>query len=197
MAPPREAAHLCPVLESTEFQQARLVRQRRTKRRWQVVLPTMLGDLEPPTSGACSSIASACKPASSDACEVVGRLAEPVAEDQNHRFGQTTPKRHHAYGRRVPQERPLPGEVGRARRGRLGARAALRHAGGVHVEAVGEVEGHSSLASFSGGAKRRPENLGPNEAPAVLSSRDARVKPEHDGVWPSFRLLEQFLRVYF
>jgi hypothetical protein len=36
-------------------------------------------------------------------------------------------------------------------------------------------------ASFSGEAKRRPEKLGQEEAPAPSPAGDARVKPEHDG----------------
>ncbi len=35
--------------------------------------------------------------------------------------------------------------------------------------------------SFSGEAKRRPENLWQDEALEPVWSRDARVKPEHDG----------------
>jgi hypothetical protein len=40
--------------------------------------------------------------------------------------------------------------------------------------------------SFSGGALRRPENLMTMKARVffALSSRDARVKPEHDGALP-------------
>ena len=39
-------------------------------------------------------------------------------------------------------------------------------------------------ASFSGEAKRKPENLMPKKRPEPLSAGDARVKPEHDGSLP-------------
>ncbi len=43
------------------------------------------------------------------------------------------------------------------------------------------MRGVGAGASFSGEAKRRPENLWQDEALEPFLSRDARVKPEHDG----------------